>query len=266
MWQGGEAGTWWTGHTDLLNDRGNVRAFISAPIDLGISDADKTGKSRIEGLRELLRPTGWLIDTTGDSALNETLTSSLLSRFPDDVGMRVKASPRVLVDVGNNELGIASLENENALHLRVVKDDARHEDMQHLIEEVCSTLTPLLAPLTPPTQSVFSRIEILESGSKHPAATGEMADIHALSFRRFVRKERSTEFRLLAMLTIAFVVTFTASLALAVFAGTDPVLQEAKGWVERIASAFLVSALTSVITLSIQYRRWKNEKIVINWR
>ncbi|QNE35341.1 hypothetical protein [Leifsonia shinshuensis] len=233
-----------------------MRALINAPV------VDIETKQQ---LIDLLEPTGWLVRPSSDEGVDDALTQSLLEKFSPHARTRLQLADRVLIDVGNNEYGMASLENVGAIHFRVVKDNARHEEMQHLVEGVCKTLIPVLEPKTPVSQPVFTRIELLEANSSSPAASGTMQNIHSYGFRQFVRFERVTEYRLFWFLLVAFALTFAVSIGLAFFGGADATVVEIKGWVERISSAFLVSTLTSIITLAIQYQRWRSVDVRIEW-
>lgn len=233
-----------------------MRALINAPV----RDVETA-----EALINLLRPTGWLVRPSSDKTVDAALSTTLLDKFSAHAKERLQTVDRVLLDVGNNEYGMASLENVGAIHIRVVKDNARHEEMQLLVESLCRTLIPVLEPHTPPDQPIFTRIEILEAGSSSAAASGKIKEVHSLGFGQFVRLERVTEYRLFWFLLSAFAVFLSASVALALVAAGDPILLELKGWAERISSAFLVSTLTSMITLTIQYQRWRSVDARIEW-
>lgn len=100
-----------------------------------------------------------------------------------------------------------------------------------------------------------------------PKNTGVSISISAPTTRlpRYGGHPSSQEFRLLLILTVSFVVVLAGSILLAATAGPDPFPIETKGWLERVGSALLVSSFTSVLTLLIQYRRWRQLKIFVEW-
>jgi len=212
-----------------------------------------------ERIRSILSSLGWV---PVDSANSKAKLDEVVERMPDTIRKQVQDGQPILIMPRPGLWGIVSGEVHNQLFIRIISED------MSTLHEVAGVIVERFPP-------AFQRdvgrdlgfdpeVAVRRFDSETRMTVGSVEEAHNAGFWRFARTERRREFVLATSLAAATLFLAGASIAIFLFTGNAG-WDYARGYLDRIASAFVTATLTTVINLYFEFRRWRNDKRRVKW-
>ncbi|MEV6336230.1 hypothetical protein AB0M12_16085 [Nocardia vinacea] len=212
-----------------------------------------------ETVKRVLGGLGWL---STNEKFAETKLKELLGRLPDAIREQVTEANPILIGPRSGTWGVVSHEKANRIHIRLL-----HDDLQTLRQEA----DKVVAVFPPAFKIEFNRdlgfepeVVIRRFDNEDRLVAGVVQQLNDYGFWKYMRKERHRELVTLASLSLLTVATLGASIPMSYF--TSGVHADYwRGFLDRFGSTFFTAALTILITVIIEYRKWVNARIRIKW-
>ncbi|MGW7364053.1 hypothetical protein ACWGI8_11635 [Streptomyces sp. NPDC054841] len=214
-----------------------------------------TGDLDRAALEGVFKNIGWGVanDELGQRKLREIVES-----YPNTVSELMQGAPQFVINRTARIWGTVSMENPKRANVRLVAEtpSALREGAEALVERLSGTFS--FDPSEVVIRRQDSEIELQKGSIEHVAGLGWVQYLKAL---------RRREGKLIVVTVLGFAICLIAGAVMFAFKDGDHTSNwaYARQAVDRISTAFLIAAVTTVINSLFEYNEWRSANYRIKW-